>query len=375
MAVVHCLVGLIAACAALLTSAPPPKPLRAAVTQSTHPIQTRIRPVHRVVRLPEAAARDPAIASSPGQSWLSEAVAAPFAFTEIAPSWNIRAPEHHGYGVALRLGRGMPVEWSPWFELGPMEPAPDSEDSRARRSAFGKLETDYIICKLPCTHVQARVTFAGKSRDSTRSTVDRFLVCISNFANDKRLAATRAPKPRRADAAAFTRRLPVPFISQHVRIEQMKGNICSPTSVAMVLGYHGVKVSAEDAATAAFDPRAKIYGNWPLNVQAAFERGIPGFVTRFADWDEVERSIAAGLPIIASIRDPDGQLKGTPYGRTTGHLLVICGFDQAGNVLVNDPAGRDARHGQLTYDRHQFEQAWLAQGGFAYILNSTEYLR
>src|SRR5207237_6829184 len=104
----------------------------------------------------------------------------------------------------------------------------------------------------------------------------------------------------------------------------------------------------------------------PLNVQAAYSFGVPGYIRRFASMKEAHEMIAQNQPIIASIRDPAGQLKGTPYGKTAGHLLVICGFDTRGNVLVNDPAGRDAARGQLTYDRAQFEQAWIGAGGVAY---------
>jgi len=123
-------------------------------------------------------------------------------------------------------------------------------------------------------------------------------------------------------------------------------------------------------ARAAFDPRQRIFGNWPRNVQAAYELGVPGYVRRYSDWPEVEMTLAGGQPIIASIRDPEGHLRGTPYPRTTGHLLVVCGIDPAGQVLVNDPAGRDASGGQLTYDRREFEQAWLRMGGVAYILEA-----
>ena len=64
----------------------------------------------------------------------------------------------------------------------------------------------------------------------------------------------------------------------------------------------------------------------------------------------------------------DRQLTGAPYTTTSGHLLVLRGFDEQNDCLVNDPAAIDAEHGQLTYKRSELETCWLARGGTAYVL-------
>lgn len=334
-----------------------------------------------------------------GNKHISSETELPFALNELIPSWNLNVPSGMAYRVEVRVGRTRgvdarnpkpradvdtagqptePVEWSAWYCFAGSKPLPgEAAHAPVIKDVFGTVNTDYLTLDRACNMVQVRVTASrgeadAKNRHDAEPAfgISRFALCISNTLGDKRLWEAMRRKPKRVDPSLYMRRLDVPFQSQHVREPGMEGNICSPTSVAMVLGYRGVQRTQVEVARAAFDPENRIYGNWPRNVQAAFEAGVEGYVTRFADWDGVQAMIAEGQPIIASIRDPEGQLKGTPYKSTTGHLLVICGFDNNGNVLVNDPAGRNAEHGQLSYDRAQFERAWLRNGGVAYILEA-----
>lgn len=299
-------------------------------------------------------------------------IATPMPFHELIPSWNLDGAAPDLWRIELRVGRAADDAWSAWYcfdgatAIAGEQPAYQpvwSDDS-------GRVETDYLVCTRPADRLQVRITARAPDKAGEAPLrIARFAVVVSNTSGDKSLRARRrVEKPRRFDRAAFTRRLDVPFMSQHVESTEMQGNICSPTSVAMVAAYRGVRTTPADVARRAFDPAHKIYGNWPRNVQAAYALGVPGYVTRFSDWDEVEAHIAQGQPIVASIRDPDGRLEGTPYKTTLGHLLVVCGFDEQGDVLVNDPAGRTEAEGRRTYRRAQFARVWFERGGVAYVL-------
>ena len=66
------------------------------------------------------------------------------------------------------------------------------------------------------------------------------------------------------------------------------------------------------------------------------------------------------------------ELDGANYS-TEGHLLVIVGFTEAGDVIVNDPASRDDRAVRHVYKRQQFADVWLrttgsSSGGVAYLI-------
>jgi hypothetical protein len=138
----------------------------------------------------------------------------------------------------------------------------------------------------------------------------------------------------------------------------------------MVLAHRGVDASVQTVASLARDPDFQIYGNWPRSIQAAYALGVPGHLTRFGSWADVERVLAAGQPIIASIIvDRPGDLRGAPYDTTAGHLIVLTGLTESGDVFVNDPAVADARAGQLVYRRADLSRVWLANTqGTAYIL-------
>lgn len=138
----------------------------------------------------------------------------------------------------------------------------------------------------------------------------------------------------------------------------------------MVLRYYGRMVSAEDIASEVFDREQDLYGIWPRNIQVAFRHGVSGAVRRFASWREVAAEFQCGRPIIASIGVAKGQLDNAPYETTSGHLIVLRGFDRNGDVLVNDPAGANAESGRVTYRREQLTRCWLARGGTAYVLGN-----
>jgi hypothetical protein len=127
-------------------------------------------------------------------------------------------------------------------------------------------------------------------------------------------------------------------------------------------------VSVETVADAAYDATYDIYGNWPRNVQAAWEQGVPGRLVRIGTLKDAWKLLAAGIPIVASIKARPGELAGAPYSETDGHLIVLRGYDEDGNFLVNDPAASDAARGQVCYARRDIATVWLTNGrGTAYI--------
>jgi hypothetical protein len=118
-------------------------------------------------------------------------------------------------------------------------------------------------------------------------------------------------------------------------------------------------------------------GNWPFNTAFAATRTEQAFVTRFASLRGVERFIKAGIPVITSLTFGRGQLTGAPIGSTNGHLMVVVGFTATGDVVVNDPAASNKKGVRRTYDRGQFEDAWLKRGssggsgGLAYVVRDA----
>ncbi|MFY9914326.1 MAG: C39 family peptidase, partial [Nocardioidaceae bacterium] len=113
-------------------------------------------------------------------------------------------------------------------------------------------------------------------------------------------------------------------------------------------------------------------GNWPFNTAYASRYGLQGFVTRLRSLTEAEEFIRAGIPLVISVSFAKGDLDGAGYG-TNGHLMVVVGFTESGDVVVNDPAShlvKDDGQVRTTYRRDQLENAWVPHsGGTVYVIH------
>ena len=109
-------------------------------------------------------------------------------------------------------------------------------------------------------------------------------------------------------------------------------------------------------------------GNWPFNTAYAAERGLVSDVTQLRNLREAEPFIKAGIPLVASIAFTSNKLDGA-IKSTNGHLVVIEGFTGDGSkVIVDDPASATDADVKHSYDREQFERAWIpASGGIVYV--------
>ena len=142
--------------------------------------------------------------------------------------------------------------------------------------------------------------------------------------------------------------------------------ICSPTCVSMVLNLWQRPHDWLTLCDECRDPATGMYGVWPLALRAAARRGIAGAVETFSDWEAPLRVLAAGVPLITSIRFEAGELPGAPLTDTGGHLVVVYGAGPAG-VAVCDPAAAAGEEVRV-YPAAAFSRAWLRQRGAAYIL-------
>jgi hypothetical protein len=161
--------------------------------------------------------------------------------------------------------------------------------------------------------------------------------------------------------------VPVPALSQMAEAPAIRDRICSPTSVAMVLGSLGRPASATALAADMLHAELDRYGVWPAAIRAAARRGVAGYLLRFPDWSTAAWMLARGVPLIVSVRYDAGELPGAAIAATSGHLLVLRGWDGA-DVLVNDPAAPTADDVARRYALRDFCRVWLERTGIAYVL-------
>ena len=292
---------------------------------------------------PQGAPRDEALIESP--PWPAAGA------THFVPSFS--ALTRGDYSVRLELSARVHGEWTPWAAGVPL--GPDAFPPLAPAEALDA-DVDVLRARAPVEAVRVRARVRGPALPAVLASP--WLLTLS-------ASASGAPAPGVApdDAAA---RLDVPALSQMDAEPSIASRICSPTCVAMVLGYWGRPAPLAELAAEIFHPGVDLYGVWPAAIRAAGRRGVAGYLLRFPDWAAATWCLRRGLPVIASVRYQAGELTGAAIAQTAGHLVVLTGAS-GDEVQVNDPAAPAASVARR-YRAEELARIWLERSGVGYVL-------
>ena len=279
-------------------------------------------------------------------------------FDTLIPSWNVETPPASSSTLEVRAYTQN--RWTRYYSFGKWSSNSVSSSVNGQTDADGTLSTDTLKLKRPATQFQYRLTLSAK----TNSSLPR--AKLLTFSTD---LSTQTPlKDAQGNRSSWGKTLNVPERSQMV-FKAGEG-WCSPTSLSMVLAFWGLNKSVPEVASKVYDSAYGGTGNWPFNTAYAASLGLEAYVTRLAGMGALEDSIARGIPVITSIGFKAGEIEGAPVAWSEGHLLVVVGFDKVGNVVVNDPAGKNEREVRRTYSRVEFERAWMGHSrGTVYLLS------
>jgi hypothetical protein len=298
------------------------------------------------------------------------------AFSEAIASWNATTPP--GTWIETQISAQIGTRWTKWYSLGIWD---DDNSTVARHSVKLQGDADGFIA------VDTLVISAKKAAASAFQLKLRLFSANGTAIPTVRNAAVAYSTTPPAKASAVTPSTPgltntsltLPECSQMVYPDG--GEVwCSPTSTSMVLGYWGFmpgdcQPRVRAAVAGVYDWIYDGHGNWPFNTAYAATNltgsGTPleGYVARFTSLSQAEPWIAAGVPVVMSIAWGKGDLTNPSIASTAGHLLVLVGFDAAGNPIVNDPAGLDNAQVHRTYLRSEFEPLWVkSSGGTVYLI-------
>jgi hypothetical protein len=323
-------------------------------------------------------------------SWTSPWRSPGFGLTELIPSWDTATPGNSFVEISVR-GRTDAGRRSSWDVVGRWA----ARDRYVRRTSVPGQGDDLAGVNVDTWQVdsasgvadwQVRVTLLrGGSKGPTVDSVG----AVASRLPDVNGVATSNPGPGSGTT------LKVPRYSQMIHdghYPQWGGGgeaWCSPTSTSMVLGYYDALPPrsaytwvpdghsnpwVDHAARSTYDYSYDGTGNWPFNTAYAATRTGHAFVTRLRSLREAGRFIEAGIPVVASIAFGSGDLEGAPISASNGHLVVIVGFTDSGDVIVNDPAADRNRSVRHTYDRGQFEDAWIPKsGGTVYVITDADH--
>jgi hypothetical protein len=290
-------------------------------------------------------------------------------FDAAVPSWAASTPPEDWIEVQLRARVG--GRWTGFYRIAQW----DSHAAGSRRQSFGsqrdadgRVATDTLKLGAPADAIQARVLLRGAAR------LDTLWLALSGPGED-------------ADHPG----VPIPVeleVPPRAQLDYPNGGeICSPTSVAMLLAYWYARTGdarlaalaerqaiAEVICPQVYDPVYEGHGNWGFNTAFAASLGLEAYVARMASLAEVAPWVAAGVPVIISVAWGDGELAGAPIPSSGGHLLVVTGFDADGRAFVADPRGDSEGEVRRIYDAAQLTAAWQSNStGTAYLIYPRDW--
>ncbi|MEG4534344.1 DUF4231 domain-containing protein [Microcoleus sp. D2_18a_D3] len=156
--------------------------------------------------------------------------------------------------------------------------------------------------------------------------------------------------------------LPVPFFSQRDNLQQAD-RTCNTSSCAMVAKFLGANISGDDDY---FQYVIK-YGDTTdhtAQTQALAELKIQSTWNTALDFDDLDKSLASGLPAVIGILH-----RGPQSGPTGGgHMIVAIGRNADGDYIINDPYGNlldgyaSKEGGGLIYSRQELSRRWTVEG-------------
>ncbi|MER5388677.1 C39 family peptidase [Saccharopolyspora sp. NPDC002686] len=335
--------------------------------------------------------------------WTSPVHPLDFGATQLVGSWNASTPPGTWVQVEMR-GRTASGADTGWYVLGQWA----SGDADIKRTSVGgqsdtngSVDVDTFTASpgAELSGYQLRVTLHRATGTSASPSVS-LLGAMASAIPD------RFEVPASGAGGAWGIELPVPRYSQNIHkghFPQFGGGgeaWCSPTSAEMVVEYWGKRPSEQDlawigpnhpdpvvdhAARQTFDYAYDGTGNWSFNAAYAASYGLEARITRLRSLADAEQYIRSGIPLITSQSFRADELDGAGYG-TEGHLMVIVGFTEDGDVIANDPASSDDAAVRNVYPRKQFENVWLrtkrydadgkeagGSGGIAYVINPAGF--
>ncbi|TSA80320.1 peptidase C39 family protein [Deinococcus detaillensis] len=289
---------------------------------------------------------------------LSGTVSGLSAYDELIPSWNALTPP--GSSLTLEV---KPAGASRFYSFGTWQSAAGRSSLDGQKDSFGQVLTDTLRLSKKVSGFDYRLTLMASGAGPSLS-----LLAFNTSDRSRRMAAAGAA----GDKTRWNKVLNVPLRSQ--MLYKDGGEVwCSPTSISMILAYNGVSFSVPDAAAATYDTAYDGTGNWPFNTAFAAEQGLRALVTRLPNLREAERYIAAGFPLGVSLGWKAGELPGAAIPSSSGHLMVLVGFDAQGNPVLNDPAAPTNAGVRRSYPRAAFERLWLSHsGGLVYLISKPD---
>ena len=296
---------------------------------------------------------------------LSPEIKSPIEWNQLVLSWNAAAVPGTFLTIEARAIQAQhSTKFFSWGRWSPDDQVFLRASVRDQKDADGDVRADTLALNELAQAVQLRLTFGGMIKPLPALKFIGLSFCNTQI----------KPEPLPPHRAAWGKIIPVVERSQ--QSYPGGGGWCSPTSLSMALAHWGTisnrvdwLLDAPEVAAGVADHGFKfLTGNWSFNT--AFAGSLPGmraYVTRFSDISELEDWIAAGIPVIISARYD--LLQSGRADDFSGHLTVVRGFTEKGDLIINDPwtdlKVESVRH---IYKRTNVRRAWATSRNTVYLV-------
>lgn len=268
-------------------------------------------------------------------------------FNEGLPSWNGTAPDNNsGFKVQMRFPYG--ASWSQWLTVGYWKSNIWSSYGSTSYGG-GYIDYDYVKLNSYQSSWQFKIIMTRTSAAEPSPTLHALSFFVSDSRTTSSVNITNIVNDNPAEIF-----IPTDFVYQYGVDPVIGGDICSPTTVSMILKSYSIDVDPYQFALDTRDPYFNMFGIWPRVVQNASEFGLAGAVTRYRTWSEAREVLANGGRIAMSVGQP----------LYSGHLFMLAGFTADGKPIVHDPAKSNGY--SYVYNKTSISQSWFNKGGVSY---------
>ena len=275
-------------------------------------------------------------------------------FDQGLPSWNGYAPANTNSGFKVEMRFHVYGNWSNWVTVGYWEKNIWSSYGSTSFNG-GNVNIDWVELNTLITTFQFKVTLKRPAISYQSPRIKQ----LSFFVSDKRtttyvdIDAIVNDNP----PAIF---VPTNFVYQYAVDDEIGPDICSPSTVSMIIQSYDKNVDTYQFALKTKDPYWGLFGVWPRVVQHASQYGLKGYVSRYRTWSEAYEVLNKGGRIAMSVGKP----------LYTGHLIMLAGFDSNGIPIVHDPARSNGY--SYKYGKKSISESWFNKGGVSYTFFPEE---
>ncbi len=294
-----------------------------------------------------------------------------FPFNELIVSWNALRPKSGKYTIYTRV-KGK--RWSNWIK--------SAEWGAGRQQSFSYTKDEVAQLEINCitlkrnalaTAFEVKVDVSG---GADLGSMRHLYACASNL---NKYGIIKPSRNLRSGVIEHVLQQ-----SQMVLKHSRARDMCSPTATSTVVSYLLGRINdywapdngkelralfdAVDFAALAHDDTFDLYGNWVLNVAAAYDISggkVPCRVERLASFDALHQYLLNDRPVVVSVQGP---LRGSALPYAKGHLMVVIGWD-AQNQLVCciDSAFGSNKRTKVWYHSDDFLKAWGRRKNLSYV--------